>query len=97
MLVGVKQSSINRYESGESSPSYEMLVSYPDYFDVSMDYLFGRTDNPQGNLFEYKPKIEKINLDMAKFVEMCFGPSSPMNDKLKQRLIEMLGEVKTNE
>ena len=63
-----------------------------DFYDVSMDYLFGRTDNPQGKLFECKPN-KGCSPEMAEFVEMCFDPKSPMNARLKQTLIEMLGEV----
>ena len=58
-VVGVKQSSLNRYELNQASPTFETLMRYVDYFDVSLDYLFGRTDNPQGKLFEYRPKIEQ--------------------------------------
>lgn len=47
-IVGVKQSSLNRYELNQASPTFETLNRYADYFDVSMDYIFGRTDNPQG-------------------------------------------------
>ena len=94
-LVGMKQSSINRYEGGETSPSYEVLLKYADYFDVSIDYIFGRTDNPQGKLYEYKPKVLEDNKEMRQFVEMCFDPKSPMNDRLKQTLIQMLGEAET--
>ena len=36
-LFGCKQSSINRYESGEASAPYEVLLQYADHFDVSMD------------------------------------------------------------
>lgn len=92
-LVGMKQSSINRYEGGETSPSYEVLLKYANFFDVSIDYIFGRTDNPQGKLYEYKPKVLEDNKEMRQFVEMCFDPKSPMNDRLKQTLIQMLGEV----
>ena len=62
-----------------------------------MDYLCCRTDKPQGKLYDFNPKYVEENKELRQFVEMCFDPSSPMNDKLKQRLIEMLGEVKTNE
>lgn len=92
-LVGMKQSSINRYEGGETSLSYEVLLKYANFFDVSIDYIFGRTDNPQGKLYEYKPKALEDNKEMRQFVEMCFDPKSPMNDRLKQTLIQMLGEV----
>lgn len=89
-LFGCKQSSINRYESGEVSAPYEVLLQYADHFDVSMDYIFGRTDNPQGKLYENKPKVEKIYPEMEKFIEMCFDPGSPMNERLKATLVEML-------
>lgn len=92
--VGMKQSSINRYESGEASPTYEVLLKYADYFDVSLDYIFGRTDNPQGMLYKYHPRIEQNNPELEKFVEMCFDPSSPMNERLKETLLNMLREAK---
>ena len=68
-LLGVKQSSINRYEQGQSAPSLETLVKYADYFDVSMDYLFARTDNPQGKLYEYRPKIAAGSDEMKQFID----------------------------
>ena len=93
-IVGVKQSSLNRYELNQASPTFETLNRYADYFDVSMDYIFGRTDNPQGKLYEYKPKIQQNDPQMQKFVEMCFDPTSPMNARLKETLLQMLGEAK---
>lgn len=91
-MVGTTQSSINRYENGQSSPPLKLLLWYADYFDVSMDYIFGRTDKPQGVLFEYRPKYSTENEQLKEFVEMCFDPKSPMNDKLKQTLINMLSK-----
>ena len=92
VLFGCKQSSINRYESGEASAPYEVLLQYADHFDVSMDYIFGRTDNPQGKLYENKPKVEKIYPEMEKFIEMCFDPGSPMNERLKESLLRLMKE-----
>ena len=89
-LLGVKQSSINRYEQGLSAPSLETLVKYADYFDVSMDYIFARTDKPQGKLYEYRPKIAAGSEEMKQFIEMCFDPQSPMSEKLKQTLLQMM-------
>jgi len=92
--LGITQSAVNRYENNQSEASYQTLLLYADYFDVSMDYIYGRTEKPQGKLYEYRPKIIEDNAEMQRFVEMCFDPNSPMNDRLKQTLIEMLGEVK---
>ena len=91
-IVGSRQSAVARFESGEAHVPAEVMIRYADYFDVSLDYIFGRTDNPQGKLYEYKPK-NGYPADMANFVEMCFDPKSPMNAKLKQTLVQLLGEV----
>lgn len=88
--MGVQQSRINRYERGYSTPSPEIFVKYADYFDVSMDYLFARTDNPQGKLYEYRPKIAAGSDEMKQFIEMCFDPQSPMSEKLKQTLLQIM-------
>ena len=95
-LNGSNQSSIGRYETGESHPSFKLLLWYADYFDVSMDYIFGRTDKPQGKLYDFQPKIED-NEDMRLFIEMCFDPNSPMSGKLKDTLLQMMKGGDTNE
>lgn len=94
-VIGSTQSSINRYENGQATPTVELLRKYADYFDVSMDYIFARCDEPQGKLYQAKPPIGKGNPELAQFVEMCFDPASPMNEKFKKTMIKMLGEVET--
>ena len=87
------QSAINRYENGYSDVPNAILLWYADYFDVSLDYIFGRTDKPQGKLYDYTPKPfddEK----MQQFVEMCFDPKSPANAKLKEAVLKLLREEK---
>ena len=93
-MIGTTQSSINRYETAQSSPSYETLLWYADYFDVSIDYIFGRTENPQGKLYKYEPKIAGDSEEMKRFIAMCFDPNSPMNERLKNTLLDMLKEGK---
>ena len=36
-----------RYEYGDREPAYEKLLALADYFDVSLDYLVGRSDDPE--------------------------------------------------
>ena len=35
-----------RYENDDSTPHYHTLIALADYFNVSLDYLVGRSDNP---------------------------------------------------
>ncbi len=38
-----------RYEKGERVPPADALLAIADYFDVSTDYLLGRTNNPNSH------------------------------------------------
>lgn len=49
MDLNLNQNSISRYESGEREADYTTLIAFADYFDVSIDYLLERTDNPKLN------------------------------------------------
>jgi transcriptional regulator with XRE-family HTH domain len=93
-LVGTTSTSIGRYENQIGLPPHNTLLWYADYFDVSMDYLYGRTDKPQGMNYDFQPKIIEDSAEMRQFIDMCFDPNSPMNDRLKQTLIKMLGEAR---
>ena len=42
--LGIKQPSYIRYENGKSEPTLECLVKIADLFDVSVDYLLGRSN-----------------------------------------------------
>jgi len=89
---GVDQPAIFRYENALSFPPYRVLMQYADFFDVSLDYIFGRTDKPQGKLYNFQPKIMKDNKQMRELIEMCFDPNSPANAKLKEALLKMMEE-----
>ena len=92
-LIGVSQSSVDRYERNIARPTAENLLAYADYFDVSLDYIFGRCDEPQGKLYEHRPRVEQGNPDLKLFVDMCFDPASPLSERLKEVLTKMLEEA----
>ena len=77
----------------DSTPCPEVFLKYADYFDVSLDYIFGRTDDPHGMIYNNCVKLGLNNPEMARFVEMCFDPGSAMNERLKATLVQMLSEV----
>ena len=48
-ILGITQAAISKIEKGERAASIEVLCTLSDYFDVSLDYLVGRTDKPEVN------------------------------------------------
>jgi transcriptional regulator with XRE-family HTH domain len=94
-ILGVEQSTINRYEHDNGMPAHERLLHYADYFDVSLDYIYGRTDNPQGKSYDFEPDVLKEQFtdkaQMERFIEFCFEPGTAGNEKLKAVIADMLG------
>lgn len=46
MDLNMNQNSISRYENGAREADYATLIAFADYFNVSIDYLLERTDDP---------------------------------------------------
>lgn len=45
--LGLTRTTISHWENGKRLPSLDVIASLADYFDVSIDYLVGRSDNPK--------------------------------------------------
>ncbi len=48
-ILNVQPVTLQRFEYGTVRPSLDTLIALADYFDVSLDYLVGRSDNPEIN------------------------------------------------
>ncbi len=48
-LLGVKLRGYQVYEYGEGYPEVSRLLILADFYDVSLDYLMGRTDKREVN------------------------------------------------
>ena len=48
-IIGVKNYSVYTYEKGRSYPDVAGLIAIADHFNVSIDYLVGRTDQREVN------------------------------------------------
>lgn len=77
--LGFGNSSIKKWEK-VSSPSVDKIVKVASYFDVSVDYLLGRTDII-GSISEIIKDEDIISLQRAR---------QKMTPKDKERMIQML-------
>ena len=82
--------------SNQSAMPYRMLIWYAQYFDVSMDYIFGLCDDKRGRIVTVSPEgaeeYVRRKPDWSEFVEACFEPGSELNRKLKQMVLNMAEE-----
>lgn len=49
MKTGIEQALLSKFENGDRTPPTETLILLADFYNVSMDYIMGRTDNPEIN------------------------------------------------
>ena len=49
MKTGIEQALLSKFENGDRIPPTETLMQLADFYNVSMDYIMGRTENPEIN------------------------------------------------
>ena len=54
--IGVTEQAYQRYEYGRVIPSALVLIALADFFDVSLDYLVGRSDIAERLTIKSQPR-----------------------------------------
>ena len=49
MKTGIEQALLSKFETGERIPPTETLLKLADFYNVSIDYILCRTENPEIN------------------------------------------------
>ena len=83
--LNVRHTTISRIEKGEREPSLQLLNLIADFFNVSVDYLLGRTDDPT-------PKGKDFNVSSYLSTNVLKTPDEL--EKLGKRLIEIANELR---
>lgn len=59
--IGITQKALSNYETGRSEPSFDIIFKLSEFFDVSIDYLLCKTNNPSNDNFTEGMEEEDIN------------------------------------
>ncbi|MFX3617940.1 MAG: helix-turn-helix domain-containing protein [Sporolactobacillus sp.] len=97
--IGIKNNTLSGYESGARKPDPETLSRLADMYEVSVDYLLGRTnDRQQATLTEKDEKdiakrMKKIKEELMKGngdESIAFYEGAPLSDEAKESLLQSL-------
>lgn len=79
--LGITRQAYGKYESDERQPSYNTLIKIADYYNISLDYLLGRTNiktpyyvireirnDDEAEYFDYTMSILRRNVKNLKFI-----------------------------
>ena len=78
-IINVEPSTITNWEKGNRSPKEDMLIRIADYFDCSIDYLLGRTDNKSFEVYSTTINDTCINLEVHKSYPFDLTPEDVEN------------------
>lgn len=100
LAIGVSDSAVNKYEKNKSEPSYKTLAKIANFFGVSIDFLFGRTNIRDVGLID---KTNITSVILREFEESRLGDpykmisfTTSLNDALLQYNSEYLNEKEMN-
>ncbi|KIL74180.1 helix-turn-helix domain-containing protein [Bacillus badius] len=86
------ESTISGYENGNRKPDLELINAFADFFEVSVDYLLGRTDNPEtkstitvaGQSVSLSPDELRVFKELIKHQAMFHDLATDPEKKVKQ-------------
>ncbi|MBR6538070.1 MAG: helix-turn-helix domain-containing protein [Lachnospiraceae bacterium] len=85
--LGTSKSTVGMWEMGERYPSKELYEAIADYFNVDMDYLYGRSDVRKKVQFD-KDGTEYAPIDSD--LSIIQRERNKMSDKEKTKLMNIL-------
>ena len=62
--TGIDQKTLSNYETGKTNPDSYALISLANFFNVSIDYIVGRTEISLFNSEDVSKKIDSIKKDL---------------------------------
>lgn len=92
--TGVHDKTLSGYENGVSEPDLETLTTLANYYEVSVDWLSGNTNNPTGQLTDEQRKASQaVNMDDDSFLDTPFyvnGRALTREEKIRLRSMAQL-------
>lgn len=71
-IINTSQQNLSNYEQEKSSPTKEIWIKLADYFNVTTDFLMGKTNNPSNENLTDGLTSEEIK-ELIKYKEMLIA------------------------
>lgn len=85
--IGITRAALSHYEKNRRKPDYEILTKLADKFNVSIDYLIGRTKQPKNILDtevrEFVDQLELSDEDLLKNFNLTIDGHSLTEEEAK--------------
>lgn len=98
-FLQLSPSAIAMYETGQREPDSETLKKIADFFNVSIDYLLGRTDLPNAHIpDDYTQKYKVTKRDLKQYEDFirragAFFMDDQVAEEDKEKLFRDISEI----
>ncbi|MCL7873850.1 MULTISPECIES: helix-turn-helix domain-containing protein [Bacillus] len=89
--VNINYSVLSRIESGKRPVTDSELLKFADIFDVSIDYLVGRSDDPG-----YK-NIDDNKIESDPDLQIAFHAASDFSEEARKQTIDFINYIREKE
>ena len=89
ITLGVKPPSVSNWERGTTNPTQENMIKLADLYGVSVDYLMGRTDNPNDDKGE-EAKTEQDGTPRTPEARILSAGIDKMPARDRERALQMV-------
>lgn len=90
--LNINRSTYARYETSSTQPDYDILDALANFYDVSVDYLLGRTNSYQTQTKEERDiakRLKQFEAELENSEGLAFD-GEPMSDEAKESLKESM-------
>ena len=77
-IINVKRTTYSGYERGIISPPYDKIESIAKYFNVSVDYLMGNTDNKNSSSTSDSQEVHDVNQALSDLLKELKNKEVPL-------------------
>lgn len=99
--LDLTQQAYARYENCQRQPDFDTLIRIANYFNVSIDYLLGRTEDRQNkpiyNVLSSKKEENELSLSQSEKALILALRRSKKGEELIRAVLLMIGETRTIE
>lgn len=86
MKLGVSQSTVGMWESKKREPNFETAKKIADFFNVSVDYILGRTNEP--NQIDLDKELEGVQFAL-------YSETKELTDEEKKSVLDFVKFLKS--
>ena len=94
--ININNKTLSRYETGGSEPDIDNLIKLANLYEVSIDYLVGRTNNPKMTFSEQEriiyDKLDLTDEEIVNQVDMYYD-GMKLTDQEKKEFLSIVRSI----